>query len=207
MTSPTDPRALIRQAVRDEFAVFVMRCFQTLNPGRNLEREWYIFAVCHQLLRCARGEITRLLVNLPPRNLKSTITSIAFPAWLLAHDPSKRVAVVTYGQELCNDLSREFRRVIESDWYRNYFPGTVFTKMTETEIVTAQGGYRLTTSVGGALTGRGADLIILDDPMKAQDAYSQAARNQLDEWVRSALISRLNNPSTEVIILVQQRPA
>jgi predicted phage terminase large subunit-like protein len=205
MTSPTDPQALLRHAVRDEFVAFVIRCYQFLNPGQRLEAEWYILAICHRLLCCERGETRRVIINVPPRHLKSMITSIAFPAWLLGHDPGKRVAVVTYGQELCSDLAREFRRVSESDWYRSYFPGTVFTKMTETEMVTPQGGYRLTTSVGGALTGRGADLIILDDPMKAQDAYSQAARNQLDEWVRSALISRLNNPSTGVIILVQQR--
>jgi predicted phage terminase large subunit-like protein len=191
--------------VRDEFVAFVIRCYQFLNPGQPLEAAWYILAICHQLLRCERGEITRLIINLPPRHLKSMITSIAFPAWLLGHDPGKRVAVVTYGQELCSDLAREFRRVVESDWYRSYFPDTDFTKKTETEMVTPEGGYRLTTSVGGALTGRGAELIILDDPLKAQDAYSPAARNQLDEWVKSALITRLNQPGTGVIILVQQR--
>jgi hypothetical protein len=103
----------------------------------------------------------RKIINLPPRSLKSIIVSVALPAWLLGHDPSLQIIVVSYSDELARKLSRDFRTVVESKWYRDLFPGMILEKATETEITTTRQGCRFATSTGGTLTGRRGGIVIL----------------------------------------------
>jgi predicted phage terminase large subunit-like protein len=96
---------------------------------------------------------------------------------------------------------------MQTAWYRQLFPNTVLNpqKISKEEFTTTAKGFRLATSVGGTLTGRGGDIIILDDPLKASDAYSEAARNSCIEWYQTTVQSRLNNPKQGAIIVVAQR--
>ena len=103
--------------------------------------------------------------------------SVAYVAWLLGHDPTRRVIVVSYSNEFAAELHRQFRMVIDAPWYRALFPGMRPARDTGTELVTTAGGSRYATSVGGALTGRGADLIIVDDPLKAEEACRRRPAN------------------------------
>jgi hypothetical protein len=135
-------------------------------------------------MRVHGGEISRLLVNQPPRSLKSICVSVAYVAWLLGHDPARRVIVVSYSNEFAAELHRQFRMVIDAPWCRALFPGMRPARETGTELVTTAGGSRYATSVGGALTGRGADLIIVDDPLKTEEAMSEAVRKPGDRLVR-----------------------
>ena len=103
------------------------------------------------------GKLRRLLVNVPPRSLKSIVYSVALPAFILGHDPSKRLIVVSYGTELSIKHAIDFRAIMSSSWYRRVFPETRISaaKNTETEVMTPAGGYRLATSIDGTLTGCG----------------------------------------------------
>jgi predicted phage terminase large subunit-like protein len=142
----------------------------------------------------------------PPRHLKSHAISIAFPAWVLGHEPSKKILSVTYGQDLSDNLARESRKLMMSDFYQGLFD-TRLSKGREAvaDYETTAGGYRLSTSVRGALTGRGADIIIVDDQLKADDALSESLRRSVNEWCDNTLRSRLNSLETGGLIIVMQR--
>ena len=200
-------RALLNAVLRHDFEAFLERCFSTLNPGANFLPNWHIDALAYHLELVRMGKIRRLIVNMPPRSLKSIICSVAFPAFVLAHNPARRLVVVSYGSELAVKLANDCRIVLQSPWFQRVFPGTRVSRIknTEFEVATTRQGYRLATSVGGALTGRGGDLIIIDDPMKPQDALSETKRESANDWFDNTLLSRLDDKQTGAIIIVMQR--
>ena len=192
MTGLND-QALLSAALRQDFGTFIAKVFQTVSPGDRYLHNWHIDAIVHELMRVHGGQDRRLIVTQPPRSLKSICTSVAYVAWSLGHNPSLRFACVSYSHELTATFARQFRAVVTSDWYRTLFPNTRFPKDTETECVTTIGGGRFAIPVGGSFTGRGADVIIIDDPMKAGDAQSENARRTLNDWYGTTLLSRLDD--------------
>jgi hypothetical protein len=104
--------------VRTDFFYFVWKCFDTIVQEKQFVANWHIKAVAHELMRTQRGETTRLIINQPPRSLKSICVSVAYVAWLLGHDPRRRIIVVSYSNELAAELHRQFRMVIDSEWYK-----------------------------------------------------------------------------------------
>jgi len=205
MRSPD--RALLDALLRNDLLAFTQRCFQTVVPGQNFLSNWHIEAVAHQLERARRGETRRLIITLPPRNLKSICASVAFPAFVLGHDPSVRIVCASYAQDLTAKHARDCRLVMESAWFKRLFPQTRLDprKNTETEFETTARGYRLGTSVGGTLTGRGGNLILIDDPMKPAEAMSETRRASVAEWYDSTLSSRLDRKTEDAIVLIMQR--
>ena len=139
--------------------------------------------------------------------MKSISSSVAFPAWLLGHDPSLNVLAVSYSEGLSEKLALDCRKVLESSWFREAFPGVRIAKNqgARMDFATTRGGGRYSTTVGGALTGRGGDIIIIDDPHKPEDAVSNVKRQAVLSWYRSTLLSRLNDPVNSAIVLIQQR--
>ena len=191
--------------LRQDLTAFVQKVFDTVSPGDAYKDNWHIQAIAYELGRCVDGENTRLLITQPPRSLKSISTSVAYVAWALGHDPAMRFICVSYSQELAAELARQFRVVVDSDWYRRLFPRTRLVKDTDSEWVTTAGGGRITTSIGGTLTGRGADVIIIDDPLKAEEAHSATARKHVIDWYSTSLVTRLNDKRRGVIIVVMHR--
>ena len=167
----------------------------------------HIEAMAYHLEQVRLGRIKRLIINLPPRYLKSLVTSVAFPAFVLGHDPTKRLIVASYGSDLAVKLANDCRTVINSPRYKSIFPGLQISRMknTESEIATTRGGFRLATSVDGSLTGRGGDILIVDDPLKPSDASSDAKREHVNEWFKNTLYSRLDDKQKGAIIIVMQR--
>ena len=203
----TPERDLLAALLREDLASFIHRCFQTIAPGQAYQPNWHIRAIAYQLERCRAGEIRRLIVTLPPRNLKSISASVAFPAFALGHDPALRIVCASYSQDLTLRHARDCRTVMQSGWYRALFRKTRLDrrKNTESEFETTARGYRLGTSVGGTLMGRGGNLIILDDPMKPEEAMSVARREAVAQWYDATLSSRLDSKRDDAIILIMQR--
>jgi predicted phage terminase large subunit-like protein len=191
--------------LRSDLRSFVWKSFQTILPGTPYLPNWHVEAIVYQLSRVQAGDTSRLLINLPPRSLKSLCVSVAYVAWLLGHDPTRRLIVVSYSNELAAELHRQFRMIIDAPWYQAIFPGMRPAKDSGAELVTTAGGSRYATSVGGTLTGRGADLIIVDDPLKAEEAMSEPARRRVIDWYAGTLVSRLNDKETGPIVVVMQR--
>jgi hypothetical protein len=171
--TPTDHR--IRDAIiRRDFPSFIRKTFRILSPSATYYDNWHIHAIAYHLELVRLGKIKRLIINVPPRSLKSLICSVAFPAYVLGHDPTKRIIGLSYSQDLAIKLSNDCREVMNSSEYRQLFPQTKISrqKNTESEFATTKMGYRIATSIEGTLTGRGGDIVILDDPLKPIDALS-----------------------------------
>lgn len=200
-------RSTLSALLRNDLTAFIQRGFQTIVPGQRFLPNWHIEAIAYQLERIRRGESRRLIITIPPRNLKSICASVAFPAFVLGHDPSVRIVCASYSQDLTSKHARDCRAVIESGWYKKLFPRTRIDprKNTETEFETTGRGYRYGTSVGGTLTGRGGNLIIIDDPMKPAEAMSESKRAAVSEWYDSTLSSRLDSKTEGAIVLIMQR--
>ena len=175
--------------------------------GGAIEDNWHIAAIAHAFERVWMGKTKRLIVTLPPRSLKSMIASVAFPAFLLGHDPTRRIICASYAQDLATKFHDEFRRVIESDWFHALFPEAALAPLKDTgqELILPKNGSRFATSVGGTLTGRGADILIIDDPLKAQDAYSEVRREGVNDWLRATAMSRLDDKRNGAVIIIMQR--
>jgi predicted phage terminase large subunit-like protein len=133
--------------------------------------------------------------------------SVAWPAFILGHEPTKRIICISYGADLAIKLSNDCREVMSSTWYRRLFPDTKISRLknTETEFATTRMGYRLSTSIEGSLTGRGGDIIILDDPLKPIDAESDSKRERVNNAFVNTILSRLDDKRTGAILLVMQR--
>ena len=197
-------RQLHDAILRTHFESFLRRCFMTLNPGSPYLPNWHIAAIAYQLERVRRGEITRLIINLPPRHLKSLTVSVAFPAFLLGLEPWHRIFAISYSNELASKHASDFRSIVESPWYQRAFEMRI-ARSLEDEVLTTARGFRKSTSVSGTLTGLGGDIFIIDDPQKPVDAQSDVQRNRLNQWVSNTLMSRLDRKETGIIIVVMQR--
>jgi predicted phage terminase large subunit-like protein len=194
------------EILRRDLSAFTMRSFLELNPGTKFLWPPYLELLSDHLEKIRRGKIKRLIINMPPRSLKSHCVSIVFPAWLLGHDPAAQIIAVSYGQELSDKFARDNRSLMTSPLYEALFPTRLSPRKSATpEYETTGGGSRLSTSVKGVLTGRGAGFIIIDDPMKPDEAVSDAAREAANAWYDNTLYSRLNDKKTGTIIIVAQR--
>lgn len=200
-------KAALAAIIQNSLQAFLVRAFSTLHPGQELVIAQYLRVISHALERVERGEIKRLAIALPPRHLKSVITSICFTAWVLGRDPTRRIICASYGQSLSLDFSLKTRNIMQSDWYQQLFPATHLdkTKLTQDEIRTTAQGFRLATSVGGALTGKGGDILVVDDPLKADDSHAEGPREAVWNWFTSTLMTRLNDPKTGAVVVVSQR--
>ncbi len=157
-----DPRLFDAILSRD-LGTFIAQCFGTLEPGTPYLDNWHIHAMAYQLTRVWRGECKRLIINVPPRSAKSICVTIAYTAWVMGHDPRKRIMAISYANELSLTHAAGFRSVVTSDWYRRLFPALAISANRSRELQTTQKGYRFASSIGGSVLGRGADLIVIDD--------------------------------------------
>jgi predicted phage terminase large subunit-like protein len=193
--------------LRQDLSSFIQRAFRTVDPGAMYQHGWHVDAIARQLERIASGEIRRLIITMPPRSMKSIAASVAFPAYLLGRDPTKQIVAVSYSDVLAEHLALKCLEVMESPWYRAAFPGTRLARgrMRRADFATTRGGGRFSTSIGGTLTGRGGNIILIDDPHKPEDATSEVKRTAVLDWFKSTLLSRQNDPATSAIVLIQQR--
>lgn len=191
--------------LRHDLATFIARTFAHVDPTSAFAHNWHLDLIADRLSRVYRGEIRRLIITLPPRNLKSICASIAFPAWVLGKDPSKRIICASYGQELSNKLARDTASVMQSAWYQRAFATRLANRTATADFETTERGGRMATSVGGVLTGRGGDILIIDDPVKPDEALSDVQRQGANDWFDHTLYSRLNDKRTGAIVLIMQR--
>jgi hypothetical protein len=170
--------------LKEDLTSFIERSFYELHPGHRLDLAPHIEVIATRLQAVRRGEIRRLIINLPPRHLKSHCVSVAFVAWLLGHHPAKHVICASYGQDLADDLAEACLRVMRSPFYRALFGTVLGARQAVKDFETVGGGRRLATSVGGALAGRGADMIVLDEPQK--NCWCPRIVRAMPHWARAA---------------------
>jgi predicted phage terminase large subunit-like protein len=129
------------------------------------------------------------------------------PAWILGHDPTKRIIASSYAQVLSIKHSLDCKFVMNSSWYKELFPNTILSKShnQKSKFLTTQNGFRFASSVLGSITGEGGDLLIIDDPHKPMDINSPKKRSKVIDWYEQTLVTRLNNKNEGAIVLVMQR--
>lgn len=186
---------------------FSYKAFQFFNLGASLYNNIGIVSIIEALKKVQEGKIKRLIINIPPRNMKSLITSTAFPAWMLGVRPHTKMICVSYSQTLANKFSLETKSLMSSQWYQSVFEDThiMHGANTKSKFMTTDNGFRFAVGTGGSITGEGADIIIIDDPHKPKDALNIKAREKVIDWYQNTLSSRLNNKQEGAIILVMQR--
>lgn len=202
-----DPQALLDELCRRKFTAFLRKAWPWITGGEPLLWNWHLDAIGYELDRIASGESKRLIVNIPPRNGKSKTVSVIWIAWMLGQDPSLNFVCVSYSNELSGKLARDCLAIMQSHWYRQLFPRTIISSKRSAayDFETTAGGGRLATSITGTLTGRGGDIIVLDDVIKPEEANSETTRNAVNDWFQSTLASRLNDKSSGRILCIMQR--
>jgi len=196
-----------KSATKYDLPSFIEKCFDTINPGIDYIPNWHIDLIADRLQAAEKGKIKRLIINIPPRYLKSLCVNIAWSAWLLGHNPTRRVISASYSQAIATKHSLDTRLIIESNWYQKTFPETIIThdQNEKDKFITTKRGFRLATSVGGSLTGEGGDFLIIDDPHNPVNIMSRIARDATSTWYEQVFASRLDNKKKGVIILIMQR--
>jgi predicted phage terminase large subunit-like protein len=193
-----------RAILRSDFYAFTHRSALELHPSMAFQPNWHLEVMSQKLDAVRRGKIKRLIITIPPRHLKSICGSVCLPAYFLGHDPTTQIICASYGQDLADKLARDCRSIMTAPFYRDIF-GTRLRQTTLHDFATKEGGFRMATSVGGVLTGRGADVIIIDDPLKPDEAVSDVSRNAVNQWYDHSLRSRLNSKQDGRIVVIMQR--
>ena len=198
-------RVVFQALLARDFNAFSEFAFSVVRPGLPFKPNWHLEAMAEKLSQVARGRIRRLILTVPPRNLKSLYASVALPAWFLGHSPAQRVVVVSYSEALARNHASDFRQLVNDPIYQATFPTVRLARETDREITTTNRGKRIATSLEGTLTGLGGNLFVIDDPLKLGDAMSESVRNRVIEWYRSTLLSRGDDKTAMRIVVVMQR--
>jgi len=201
-------RMLLAERLANDFAGFVKKAWRILNPARPLIWNWHYSLLCEYLTAVHQGRITRLICNVPPRTAKSTIATICFPCWVWASNPERSFISASYSMDLSSEHSLIRRNLLQSGWYRRLW-GDKFRLSGDrnqvSQFMNDKRGQMIATSIGATTLGRGGDVLILDDPVSADQALSDAERNNANDWIDNTFRSRLNDPAKGAIVLIMQR--
>ena len=194
--------------MRRSLKEFTKSSWPAIEPGRDFHDNWHIDAISDHLQAVVEGDIKRLIINIPPRHMKSISVAVALPAWTWTIQPSKKFLYASYAGSLSIRDSVKCRRLIDSRWYKEHF-GESF-KLTgdqnqKQRFENDHTGARIATSVDGALTGEGGDIIVIDDPHNVRESESSTVRDGVLEWWDKAMQTRLNDPKTGAFIIIMQR--
>jgi len=194
----------MRRSLRE----FIKSSWGTIEPARDFYDNWHIDAISEHLEAVAHGDIKRLIINVPPRHMKSISVAVALPAWVWTIMPQKRFLFASYALSLSVRDSVKCRRLIDSQWYKTHFGQTFELTSDQNQkqrFENDKTGYRIATSVDGALTGEGGDIIVIDDPHNVREAESSAVRESVLDWWDQAMQTRLNDPKTGAFVIIMQR--
>jgi len=201
-----DLEAVEREYCKRSLANFIKRAWPHVDPQPYIHG-WHMDAMAEHLEACAAGQITRLLINIPPGTSKSTATSVFFPAWLWGPFgwPGARFIGASYEQGLATRDNRKTRLLIESEWYQRHWPTKLTSDQNEkTGFENTAQGFRQSCAVK-SMTGKRGDFVVWDDPLSPEKAYSETERDTANRVFAETLPTRLNNPEKSVIIVIMQR--
>lgn len=199
--------ALAAERMRRQFSLFARRAWHIVEP-KPCVWSWHMDAICEHLVYVTQGEIRFLGIEVPPRTSKSLLSSVLWPAWHWAIKPETQFITASYERNLALSFSVLSRRLIESAWYKQFYGNEFFILSDENQkqaYTNSKGGYRITTSVDGKTTGLGGDIQLLDDPLNARDAESEAKLYTATSWHDNAWRSRVNDPNKSQKVYIAQR--
>jgi len=189
------------------FANFNIKVFESLNPSTPYLHNWHIDLINNALNLIEQGKIKRLIINMPPRALKSLTINVAWPSFILGKYPEKRIISASHSQALSEKHSLDSRNIMHFNWFKENFSNcTISNSMNQKrKFMTTKNGFRMATSIGSALIGEGGDYLIIDDPLSPLQSLSKKFRIRATTWFEQTFITRLNNKKLGAIIIVMQR--
>lgn len=194
-----------KSILRNDFLAFARKAILELS-GTKLDDDRYLEYLATKLTEFVDGKTRRLIVNLPPRHLKTQLFSVSLAAWKFAHQPSAKIMIVTYAEQLAETIARNIRSILQSEWFKEVFETRVAKDHSAVmDFATTAGGELYAVSFGGSITGRGADLIIVDDPHDIKDAGNPQQIEGTIELFNTVVLSRLNNRQTGQVIVIAHR--
>ncbi|WP_339052502.1 hypothetical protein [Candidatus Lariskella endosymbiont of Epinotia ramella] len=154
---------IFSKLISTDFKSFLRKVFLQLNPAAKFYDNWHIDLIINYLLAIEAGKLNRLIINMPPRSLKSVSINVAWSAWLLGQNPACRIISISYSKALSQKHANDTRIIMNSEWYQNAFPSTKILDgcNTHSKFMTTQNGFRMACSTCGTLTGEGGDIIDL----------------------------------------------
>ena len=192
--------------VKESFMEFVREAWHVIEPSTVYEHNWHIELISEHLQEVYEGNIKRLIVNIPPRYMKSLLVSVFWPAWAWLSNPWLKWIFCSYSATLSSDHSEKRRMLISSSWYQKIGGNKArLARNTTTEFRNVVGGEMIATSVGGSIIGRGGNIIVMDDAMDPSMAFSDAERTRALRWIDQGLMNRLNNKKKDKIVIVMHR--
>lgn len=198
----------LRIKATKSFHEFVKQAWPCIEGNKQFVDGWHIMAICEHLQAVADRQIKNLIINIPPRCGKSSIISVAFPAWVWISQPDEQFLYTSYAKELAVRDSVKCRRLILSPWYQKnwrHVYSITTDQNTKGRFQNNKCGYRLTTSVGSATTGEGGNFLIADDPNDGLDYGSEVNRESKIEWLDQIWSTRLNDKRNDCQVVIQQR--
>lgn len=203
-----DPELETSDIEAGSLADFIRRAWPTIEPATEYLHNWHIDAICEYLEAVSTGDIKRLILNIPPRYMKSISVSVMWPVWSWTRQPSKRFVFSSYSSSLSIKHSVDRRTVIKSEWYQRRW-GDVFRlsgdQDVKSEFQNNRRGHMIATSVKGSPTGKGGDVVVVDDPLNPDQAHSEAMRKTANDNFDQTLTTRLDNKKTGAMVVVMQR--
>jgi predicted phage terminase large subunit-like protein len=188
-----------------KFELFVRMVFRHENDGRELGDEPYVGFICDRVQK-ASEEGARFVINMPPRHLKTTIGTVSLSAWLLGLNPAEKIQIFTYSAQLADDIGYRIREVLRSRWYNTHFQTRLTNdRASVTDFATTAGGGVYAASANGSFIGRGATVIIFDDPLDMDDAGNLEKREKINARFDSAIMSRLNDSKIGRVVINAHR--
>jgi predicted phage terminase large subunit-like protein len=205
----------LNKAIQErEYYEFFKAAWPILEPTTPLQDNWHIKYLCDTLqseierIAAGKPKTKDIIINIPPRSLKSSITTITLNAWAWARYPHLRFIAASYASDLAIELATKTRRLVDSTWYQKNW-GNVFQlsddQNTKGMFENTKSGFRKSVGVGGGVTGSGADILLIDDPLNPEEAHSEADRATCIRWFKETLYSRLNNQDTGLRVVIMQR--
>lgn len=196
-----------RRSGSRSFAAFVKQAWHLIPDSGALQWSPYLEGLCAVLEAAAAGRLKRLLVNGPPRNGKSNVLAILWPAWVWIDRPTETFLYLSYKSDLAREHQSRCADVVSSKWYQDtYKPKWKLVTNTQEELENSVGGRRLAATMDGkGVTGRGANKIVFDDPLSAEDAGSEAARKNATRIVEQVMLTRFNDRARGVGVITMQR--
>ena len=203
-------RLLKAREARDSLIGFTRFTMPDIDDPDDAEKSRYDDQYFHRALASAleqveSGEIPRLIVTFPPRHGKSELTTRRLPAYLLGRDPYRHLIMATYNQPFAEDFGRKVREIVNSQSFQTVFPKVKLAKGSQAadRLMTEEGGMAAFVGRGGSTTGRGADFLIIDDPMKdRKEANSQTIRDECWAWFNDTASTRLMSDTGAIIIIM-----
>lgn len=207
-----DPKRLIslirREKAERSLSEFIRQAWHVIEPGTAYVENWHIDLIAEYLKAVNDGECRRLIINIPPRHMKSIEATVCYPVWTWTKQPEKRFIKVSYSDSLSRKHNVLSREIIRSAWYQENWHDLFKLKWDvnrQNEFENDRQGLMRSTSVGGTLTGEGADIIIVDDPQNPLMANSETERGNSISFFKNTLQTRLNDPKTGAFIIIMQR--